>query len=127
MVSKMRINLGKEGEKIAAGFLRENRYRILKMNYKNRFGEIDIIAKDKDVICFIEVKARTSDQFGLPEEALTPVKQRKISQVAVSFLKEKKLLDRKARFDVVSVMDVEGIPKVNLIKNAFELNSNFTI
>jgi len=126
-VSKTRINLGKEGEKIAAGFLRENQYRILKMNYKNRFGEIDVIAKDKDTICFIEVKARTSDEFGLPEEALTPAKQKKISQVAVSFLKEKKLLDQKARFDVVSVMDAEGIPKINLIKNAFELAPSFTI
>lgn len=125
-MSRDRIELGRAGEETAADFLRNNGYRILFSNYKTKLGEIDIVAKDKDVICFIEVKTRVTDKFGLPQEAVSSAKQRQISKAALVFLKEKKLLDKKARFDVVSVIYAQGQPKIDLIQNAFELDKSFT-
>jgi len=125
-MSRDRIELGRAGEETAADFLRNNGYRILFLNYKTKLGEIDIIAKDKDVICFIEVKTRVTDKFGLPQEAVSPAKQRQIGKAALVFLKEKKLLDKKARFDVVSVIYAQGRSKIDLIQNAFELDKSFT-
>lgn len=106
--------------------LAENGYKILARNYRTGLGEIDIIAKDKDTICFVEVKARKACRFGLPQEAISGVKQRQIAKAALVFLKEKDLLHKNARFDVVSVMYAQGGAKLDLIKNAFELNEHFT-
>jgi len=124
-VSKQDLYLGKKGEEIAVSLLKDNGYKILLKNYKNKLGEIDIIASDKDTICFIEVKTRRSDRFGLPVEAISAFKQRQISKVALFFLKERKLLDKKARFDVVSILYLKDTPQLGLIKNAFELNNDF--
>lgn len=117
--------LGKRGEELAAGLLKENGYKILLKNYKTKLGEIDIIATEKDTICFIEVKTRESVRFGLPFEAISAPKQRQISKVALMFLKEKNLLDKKARFDVISVIYSNSKPQLDLIKNAFELSRDF--
>jgi len=125
-VSKANLYLGRSGEEAAANFLKKNGYKILARNYKSRLGEIDIIAKDKDTLAFIEVKTRLSDKFGLPQEAVMKSKQRQISKAALSFLKEKNLLHEKARFDVVSVEYSQDKPKLDLIKNAFELDKSFT-
>jgi putative endonuclease len=112
---------GKKGEEAAARFLVQNRYRIIARNYRTSCGEVDIIARDGDTICFVEVKGRSSDRFGLPQEALSVAKQKKIVRVALFFLKEKKLLEAPARFDVVTVLFDEEPWRVELIKNAFEL------
>jgi putative endonuclease len=126
-VSKQNLYLGKTGEELAADYLEKNGYRILARNYKTRLGEIDIVALDKDTICFVEVKARLSDEFGLPQEAVSFFKQRQISKAALIFIKKNNLLDKKARFDVVSIRYAGGIPKITLIKNAFELDEVFSI
>ena len=125
-MSKQNLYLGKSGEESAVGFLKKNGYKILIKNYKTKLGEIDIIAHDKDTIAFIEVKTRRSDRFGLPQEAVLSTKQRQMAKAALVFLKENNLLDKKARFDVVSVMYSQGVPKLDLIKNAFELDQRFT-
>jgi putative endonuclease len=125
-VSKEHLYLGRSGEETACALLKKNGYKILVRNYKNRLGEIDIIACDRDTICFIEVKSRHSNKFGLPQEAIFASKQRKISRVALSYLKENNLFDKIARFDVVSVMYSGEKPRSDLIKNAFELDSGFT-
>jgi len=117
--------LGKQGEEAAAGFLKDSGYKILNRNYKSKLGEIDIVAQDEDVIVFIEVKARHSDRFGLPQESVSRRKQGQISKAAVRFLKENNLLSRKARFDVISVSYTADAPRFNLIKNAFELDERF--
>ncbi|MDP3731957.1 MAG: YraN family protein [Candidatus Omnitrophota bacterium] len=124
-MSKQGLHLGREGEETAVGLLKDNGYKILLRNYKTKLGEIDIIASDKGTICFIEVKTRQSDRFGLPAEAISASKQRQISKVALAFLKERSLLDKKARFDVVSILYSEDKPRLDLIKNAFELNNYF--
>jgi len=124
-VFKEGIRLGDKGEELAAGFLKKNGYKIICRNYRVKLGEVDIIAEDKDVVCFIEVKTRLSNRFGLGKEAVSEAKQRKIAKVALSFLRERKALNKKARFDVVSVDCSAFKAKLDLIKNAFELNGEF--
>jgi len=121
------LEFGKAAEKAAAKFLKAKGYRILESNYKNKFGEIDIIAQDKGVICFLEVKARHSLDYGTPQEAVTQNKQRQISRVAVSYLKSNHLLNQKARFDVLSLLYSGNQPEITLITDAFELDVKFTI
>ena len=125
-MSKEHLYLGKSGEEAACALLKKNGYKVLVRNYKNKLGEIDIIACDGETICFIEVKSRQTYKLGLPQEAIFAPKQRKISKVALSFLKEKNFFDKKARFDIVSVIYSAGKSRLDLIKNAFELDSEFT-
>ena len=125
-MSKEKQILGSKGEELAAGFLKKNGYKILARNHKTRLGEIDIIASDKGTLCFVEVKTRNSDRFGAPAEAVSNFKQRQISKAALCYLKEKKFLDKRARFDVVCVEYLADSPKIHLIKNAFDLDSSYT-
>jgi putative endonuclease len=113
--------VGEEGESLAVKFLRENGYKIIEQNYRCKLGEIDIIAKDGGVLAFIEVKARRTDRFGVPKWAVTPRKQRKISMVALYYLKETEQMEEKARFDVVAVRFLPHKQDIEIIKNAFEL------
>jgi len=118
MINKKTI--GEKGEEIACKALEKEGYRILEKNFRCRQGEIDIIAEDKGVICFIEVKARSSDKFGLPEEAVTYWKQRKLWTVAVIYLGKKRIESRDMRFDIVSV-DLRT-KEARIIRNAFEVD-----
>lgn len=120
MVSR-HTQYGQEGEAVAARHLKKCGYKILERNYRNSIGEIDIIASDSDTIVFVEVKTRRNDRFGDPKWAVTFRKQQKISMVALSYLKEFRMSDRKARFDVVTVTEDLKKPTVEIIKNAFEL------
>ena len=121
-MSKENLYLGKSGEDIAADFLKRNGYKIVARNFKTGVGEIDIVANHKDTVCFIEVKTRNSNRFGSGLEAVNNIKQRQISKAALSYLKQKKLFDKSARFDVVSLVLEGSSPEINLIQNAFELN-----
>jgi len=98
-----RQQFGKDSESLAARHLQKNGYKILEQNYRNKLGEIDIIAKEKGTLVFVEVKARKTHVFGNPKWAVTPKKQRKISMVALYYLKATKQTHVKARFDVVSL------------------------
>ncbi len=109
---------GKTSEIIAANYLKEKGYKILATNYKNKIGEIDIIAKDKKTVVFVEVKARMTKAFGHPLEAVDERKQFKIRQVAQLFLMENKLTENSCRFDVVSILGYEDL-KIEHIENAF--------
>lgn len=112
---------GKSGERVAATHLKRKGYRILERNYRNPLGEIDIIAREKGVLVFVEVKTRSSARFGSPKRAVTPAKQRQLSKVALAYLKTTRQSHSPARFDVVSVCTEEAAPAVELIRNAFEL------
>ena len=113
--------LGKKGEEIAIRFLKKKGYRILERNYVGKMGEMDIIAREKDTLTFIEVKTRTSTIFGPPQLAVNLTKQMQLSKVALYFLKEKKLEDVKARFDVVAILLRPTGEEIELIKDAFDL------
>ena len=121
------IEFGKQAQAEAVKFLKADGYRIIRQNYRIKLGEIDIIAQNKEFTCFVEVKARSSVKYGLPCEAVCYSKQRQISKVALSYLKENHLFDKCSRFDVVSLLRKEGYWEINLIKNAFELDARFTI
>ena len=125
-MSKENLYLGKSGEEAAVDLLKKNGYNIIARNYKTKLGEIDIIAYDKDTLCFIEVKTRNSDRFGLPQEAVSKHKQRQIAKAALIYIKEKDLFNRKARFDVVSVSSWLQGAKAELIKDAFELDATYS-
>jgi putative endonuclease len=114
--------LGKRGENLALRFLKKRGYRIIEQNYVCKMGEMDLIAKEKDTLVFIEVKTRTSTTFGPPQLAVTSSKQRQLSKVALYFLKEKKLEDVKARFDVVAILLSPEGEEIELIRDAFDLN-----
>jgi putative endonuclease len=115
-------DLGKKGEELALRFLKKRGYRIIEKNYVCKMGEMDIIAKEKDTLVFIEVKTRTSTLFGPPQLAVNSSKQRQLSKVALNFLNEKQLEDVKAMFDVVAILLVQKGEEIELIKDAFELN-----
>lgn len=125
-MSDRRKVLGAYGEDAARRYLVQQGYRILASNYKTKLGEIDIIAQDKDTICFIEVKARSSSAKGVPAESVTGLKQQRIAKAALLFLKQKRMLDARARFDVVSVDCSGSAPVIDLLKNAFELGIGYT-
>ena len=125
-MSRDKIELGLAGEKKAVEFLKKNGYEILDKNFRTSLGEIDIVAKEKDCICFVEVKTRSNLDKGSPQEAITKNKQHKLSQMALLYLKNKNLLKKSARFDVVTVM--QNLPekdKIEIIKNAFSLANRY--
>ena len=112
---------GEQGESLATWYLKKKGYKIIEQNYRSHLGEIDIIAKEKKTIVFVEVKSRRSVRFGSPKWAVTPKKQRKISMVALYYLKTTRQTDVKARFDVVAVTSNRDEPQIEIVKNAFEL------
>lgn len=116
-----RQQYGEEAEALAARLLKKRGYAILETNYRSKLGEIDIIARDRDTIVFVEVKARQTPHFGSPKWAVTPRKQRKISMVALYYLKTTGQSRAKARFDVVAIHHGFGRPDVEVIQNAFDL------
>ena len=111
-----KVHLGKCGEDAAAEFLKKKRYKILERNFRNRFGEIDIIAEYKKDIIFIEVKTRLSKEYGEPYEAVNFYKQRKIINTAKVYLCSKEMNDVNVRFDIVEVYG-------NLSDNGFQLDT----
>ena len=113
--------MGEQGEALAVKRLKKAGYKIIETNYRTRLGEIDIIAKDKDTLVFVEVKARTSVHFGSPKWAITAKKQRKISMAALYYLKTTDQSAARARFDVVTIISNRDAPQVEIIKNAFDL------
>ncbi len=116
-----RFSLGERGETAACAFLQGRGYEILEKNYKCRIGEIDMIARRKGRLAFIEVKTRSSSQRGMPEEAVDRRKQEKIFKLAEWYLKEKKLGPVPLAFDVVAVLwDQKDTPEIRLIADAFE-------
>lgn len=123
-MSKNKKQLGEFGEELATGYLQQHGYEIIDRNYRLKTGEIDIIASHQNDLVFIEVKTRTSLQFGTPASAVTMQKQRQISKVAEEYLLRNKLLDKAARFDVVTVLvHPDGNSNIEIIANAFELQN----
>ncbi len=92
---------GRIAEQLAAEALVKKGYQILKRNFSNRFGEIDIIAKDAQTLVFVEVKAKIGVDFGLPEEMINKNKLQKIQRMAMIYLQGKQM---QCRIDVVAIV-----------------------
>jgi putative endonuclease len=115
-------SLGNVGESIAATFLKGAGLSIVECNFRCVCGELDIVARDGRTIVFIEVKCRNNENYGPPQLAVTPFKQRQISKAALVWLSKRRLYDAEARFDVVAIVLHEGeLPKIEHIRNAFDL------
>jgi len=125
MISHNRKQLGDLGENLAQSFLLSKGYMILEKNFRykleNVYGEIDLIAKEHDYICFIEVKTRFGNIYSNPSESVTKKKQRKITNIAQIYLLKKKLTKYNARFDVIElIFNTETSDySIKLIKDAF--------
>lgn len=111
-----RHEIGKKGEKIARQYLEREAYTIIETNFTAKQGEIDIIAKDKDEIVFIEVKTRTNELYGKPIEAVNTQKQKHIINTAKYYLYANNLENVFVRFDVIEVFLMENTSKINHIK-----------
>ncbi len=113
--------IGVIGEKIAVNYLKKHGYNILARNFKLKCGEIDIIAKDREYICFIEVKTRTSNAFAEPFESVGYKKEEKLFNLAQIWLSIHKADDALCRFDIVSVLLNENfkVKEIKHIKDAF--------
>lgn len=108
------VNLGKQGELQAQKYLKKSGWQILETNWRNPFGEVDIIAKKGEVIAFIEVKTRLSDAFGAPSEAVQNKRKLKYIRGANYYFYNKNI-DCTVRFDIIEIY--KG--KLNHIENAF--------
>lgn len=102
-MSRSRRDLGKWGEKIASEYLLARGYEILERNIHTPEGELDIVAKQGDWLVFVEVKARGSQTFGSPEEALTSAKKRRLRRAAWAYLEKQGRLEADWRIDVVAI------------------------
>lgn len=121
--------LGDIGEKIACDFLKKRKYSIIETNYQKRIGEIDIIAKSENSLHFIEVKTRTDfagQKYGLPQDAVTIHKQKRLIKTALFYLLENKYSDDTFwQIDVIAITIDRNkkTAKINFIKNAVDYES----
>lgn len=111
-----RRQIGSEQENKAVQYLEEQGYKIEARNYWTRFAELDIVAREGDYLCFVEVKYRSSSRYGAPEGVITPRKMQRMGKAAMFYLCEKKVSpDTPVRFDVIFILQGE----ISLIRNAF--------
>lgn len=113
-----RHETGKIGEEIAVAYLKQNGYQIIERNFECRQGEIDIIAKDKNDLVFVEVKTRSSALYGLPKEAVDKTKKKHIYRSAEYYVYLKHLENYPIRIDVIEIYKKHGRFKVHHIKQA---------
>jgi len=114
--------LGRRGEAAAARFLKKKGYLVVAQSNRMRLGEIDLVAIDQRTIVFVEVKTRRSHDAGHPAEAVDEDKQRRLTRLALTYLKRHHLLEYRARFDVIAVTwaDDNRDPVIEHFENAFE-------
>ena len=113
-------DIGKIGENAVADLLKKKKYKITATNYRSPFGEIDIIAENKDSILFVEVKTRTQEMFGRGREAVGYSKQAKIIKTAQFYMSEHDTGDKNCMFDVAEVF-FDGIKcRVEYLSGAFQ-------
>ena len=113
---------GRRGEEMAARFLERRGYRILRRNCRNKYGEVDLVARDGDEVVFVEVKTRVSSDWGDPAQAVNRPKQRRLRLAAERFATRAKIRDFPLRFDVIAIiLPDEGESDIKHYKNAFRM------
>ena len=111
---------GNRGEAAAARWLRQRGYTLLAGQWRCRFGELDLIARDRaGLLCFVEVKLRGNLTVGLPREYVDGRKQERLRRAAALYMSVREL-DEPARFDVAEVYEEQGVLRVEYLENAFE-------
>ena len=113
--------LGIVGEEIAARTLISRGYAILERRYRTEYGEIDIVAQDRDTLVFVEVRAKATTEFGTAAESITAGKKRKVGRMAADYLTRHRVGDRACRFDVVAIDNaLSDAPEVTVYEAAFD-------
>ncbi len=115
MKDNRKIIIGKFGQKLAAEFLLKRGYKIINQNFYTRFGELDLVAQNEDQIVFVEVKTRSTQKFGLPEDALTKNKKEKMTSAALEFLEKNTINHDNYRFDLIAI-EIDGKNKKAFIR-----------
>ena len=110
--------LGKQAEDLAVGYLQNKGFKILKRNYRYKKAEIDIIAQKNTCLVFVEVKARTSQGFGYPEEAVGPTQQKLIRSAAENYMRAHDW-NQAIRFDVIALLQQKGVMEIMHFEDAF--------
>ena len=120
-MTQQRINIGKQGEILAQTYLRKQDYILLQKNFRCKLGEIDIIAKDKEVVVFIEVRTKTSTTYGPAYNSVTYSKQKQVKRVALFYISKYNLVNTQFRFDVIGItLNLQtGQHQIDHIQNAF--------
>lgn len=113
--------VGQRWEDLAAKRLKASGYEIRARNYRGRSGEIDFVAEDNGVLCFIEVKGRSGVGFGAPAEAVTLEKQRRIARAAQEYVRSRRVGRGLRRFDVVAILESDGHAEVTILRGAFDV------
>ncbi len=121
MPTSHQATLGKLGEDEACRELRRRGYAILARGYRTRCGELDIVARDGDVLVFVEVKTRSGGAFGSPLEAVTARKRLKLVRMALEYVTRSRLSHVACRFDVVGVLRQAGTTRVDVVVDAFSI------
>lgn len=109
------VEIGSYGEDTALRFLLKKGYTLLRKNYKTKHGEIDIILKEKDIICFVEVKTRYNNFFGSPCECIDSKKKRNIIRASLLYIYSEKLFNYNVRYDVIEIL-------LNYKDDSFKIN-----
>ncbi len=114
--------LGRAAEALAAEFLEGQGYEILDRNHATRQGEVDLVCREGAVLCFVEVRSRTGDAQGGPEETVGPQKARRVVRAATDWALRHDALEQAIRFDVVAITFGEGAapPRIDLYRRAFD-------
>ncbi len=120
-MTQRRINIGKHGEALAQNYLQEQHYTIVQKNFRCKFGEIDIIAKEGHVVVFVEVRTKTSTAYGPAYNSVTYSKQKQIKRVALYYISKHNLVKTQFRFDVIGIfLDPHtDCSHIDHIQNAF--------
>lgn len=120
-MKKFNKQVGDYGEDIARNYLISKNYKIIDSNYRNRYGEIDIICFHRDILVFIEVKSRFDTLFGTPIEAINIKKQKKIANLSLLYIIKKRFTNINCRFDVIEIYfnKFNDAYKINHIDDAF--------
>ena len=118
-VTPYKQEIGRQGEQLAAKFLQARGLVVLEFNFYTRYGEIDLIAKDKEEYVFVEVKTRKSKKYGEPQESVNRAKQRNLIRTAQMYLKKHNLEEVDWRIDVIAIyLQNDKEPEINYIENA---------
>ncbi len=117
-----RKSLGKAGEDLAERYLKRQGYAIVARNYRCPLGEIDLIAVNRRVVVFVEVKTRRVDTSGAPLESVNAAKQRRLKRIALHYLSKHHLHDRDVQFDVVGISLRSDPPAVQHVRHAFDFS-----
>ncbi|MBW2029149.1 MAG: YraN family protein [Deltaproteobacteria bacterium] len=120
-MTKERQALGRLGEELALRRVKSLGYQCIERNYRCPLGELDLIARDRDTLVFIEIRTRRGESTSHAKESIDKRKRRTLSKVALYYMKEKDCFGTQSRFDVVVVGIVGGRGEIEIIQNAFDL------